>query len=102
MTLKAKLDTSMLWESSQATVSFYSSPDSGDYSMFVCTKKRDARLWQQVAQRVEQLPQGNVTTATAWLQRNNRDFRCDPNCTVQVRMPLDFEQLNRTVLARGS
>jgi len=102
MTLKAKHDASMVWEGPQTTVSYYSNLESGDYTIFVCTRNRDVRAWQEIAALVERALQGKVTTASAWLQRNNRDFKCDPNCTVQVRMPLDFEQLNRTVLARGS
>ena len=102
MKLKTKRDTSLVWESPRATVSYYSNREVGGYSIFVCSKKRNAKLWQEVSIRVEELLQRNAAAASAWLQRNNRDFKCDPNCTTQVSMPLDFEQLNRTLLVNGS
>lgn len=35
---------------------------------------------------------------SVWLQMNDRDFRCNPNCITDVPLPIDFERLNRTLL----
>jgi len=99
MKLKAQRDGSKVWQSSKATVTVYSSRNSWDYSVFVCQKQRSEAHWQDVVKRVEQLLQGSP--ATAWLQRNNRDFNCDPNCTASLPMPIDFDLLNRTMLVHG-
>ncbi len=99
MKLTAERGASKVWQSDKATVTVYLSRDSGDYSVFVCQKQRSDALWQDVAKRVEQLLQG--IPATALLQRNNRDFKCDPNCMAPLSMPIDFDLLNRTMLAHG-
>ncbi|HYD79580.1 MAG TPA: hypothetical protein VEC06_07215 [Paucimonas sp.] len=100
MVLEAERDMSKVWQSAKASVSYYGNRDSGEYSIFVCQEQRTGTLWQDIAKRVEQLLQGGAVIV--WLQRNNRDFKCDPNCTVPLTVPIDFERLNRTVLADTS
>ncbi|WAC74686.1 hypothetical protein OU995_08295 [Roseateles sp. SL47] len=96
-------DTYARWESDRAKVSYYANRESKDSSLFVCSNNSDPKLWQEVAVKMEQVLQRDAITVKAWLQLNDNDFKCNPNCVIDVPMPLDFEKLNRTLLVpKGS
>ncbi|PTU31938.1 hypothetical protein [Stenotrophobium rhamnosiphilum] len=87
------------WASSETQMSYYPDQVDGDYMVLVCQEQARTKSWQHVAKQVEIEFENNATAVTAALQRNDREFKCKPNCDVGLSRPLDFEQLNRTLLA---
>ncbi|WP_209534473.1 MULTISPECIES: hypothetical protein [unclassified Herbaspirillum] len=96
--IRIKDETAIRWESDRATVSYYSGREGEDHSIFVCSNNHDAKLWQDIAVKVEKVLERDSAMFSVWLQMNDRDFRCNPNCITDVPLPIDFERLNRTLL----
>lgn len=86
------------WEGADAAVALYGSR--AESNIFVCTRQKRARAYQDVARRIEAELLRRHLAVTASLQRDAAVYACNPGCTVaSVPVPVDFAALNATVLA---
>jgi hypothetical protein len=97
--LYSQPDAPMAWTSVRAEMTYTASGvEPVNCRVAVCSKNSDPREWQVVAKRVEDVLLRNTNTVSATMQRSNRDFSCHADCVANLPVPIDFDQLNRTLL----
>jgi len=86
------------WADAGSEVTLYGSRAASN--IFVCTRLKRSRAYQDLARRVESELLRRQLAVTASLQRDASVFACNPACSVTgVGVPVDFASLNATVLA---
>ncbi len=86
------------WADAGSEVTLYGSR--ADSNIFVCTRQKRSRAYQDLARRIEAELLRRHLAVTASLQRDASVFACNPSCSVPgIGVPVDFASLNGTVLA---
>ena len=83
------------WDGRQTTVEFYPYKNSQEGTLFICSSEKYSHDWQKIAIDIEHTLRSPIMSIQTYIQLDPSIYDCNPNCSIDVKLPLDFLEFNK-------